>query len=333
MNNKSKISIIVPVFNSEKYLPKCLNSLIYQTYDNLEIICINDGSTDNSQEILQNYALKDSRISIFQQNNSGTSSARNLGLANASGDYISFIDSDDWVLLTLYQTFVQTLEKVQTPVDIFMFNVGSFMENSNDILPRTFFNLSEWNNHSSKYSVHTFDDCKNPLARNLSVANKIYLKNFLTNLNISFPENIKYEDQYVHLKTFLHAKSILINENIFYRYRNYNSGSAQTEISPKVFDIFKITDMIEKEIISTNQQEAFKYALFQYKYNNFFQHYYLCPENLKEMFFNEAKNRLLSVKNLDIQICRYLKNFEIFTIFVNSDFQQFDNEYNKRVLK
>lgn len=93
----TKISIIVPVYNAEKYLSKCLNSLMNQTYKNLEIICINDGSTDSSYDVLTRYARSDKRIIIHNQQNCGPSATRNVGLEIATGNYIVFVDSDDWL--------------------------------------------------------------------------------------------------------------------------------------------------------------------------------------------------------------------------------------------
>ena len=94
---KVMISVIVPVYNVENYLGKCLDSLINQTYKDIEIICINDGSTDNSLNILREYEQMDSRIIIIDQKNGGLSNARNIGLKEAAGEYIMFVDSDDWI--------------------------------------------------------------------------------------------------------------------------------------------------------------------------------------------------------------------------------------------
>lgn len=99
----SKISIIVPVYNTETFLEKCLTSLINQTLSDIEIICINDGSTDNSLAILEKYAKEDSRIKIITQENSGQSVARNNGIKNATGEYIGFIDSDDYIDINFYE--------------------------------------------------------------------------------------------------------------------------------------------------------------------------------------------------------------------------------------
>lgn len=332
MNKSIKISIIVPVFNCEKYIEKCLKSLIYQTYPNLEIICIDDGSTDSSPEILKQFAQKDARIKILTQKNSGVSIARNYGIKEASGEYVSFIDADDWILLTLFEKFVNTISKVNSPIDIFMFNVGSYQKGVNDVVPFTFFSKNEWTNHSSDLSIHTFDDCLRPFSRNLSAANKIFRKNYLIENNILFPENLKYEDQYFFIKAALNAKTIMLTDEIFYRYRNYTKGSASSEITPKVFDIFKIIQMIEDEIICLNVYNDYKYALLQYKFLRYYQHYTFCPENLKEKYFNEAAAQLRKTlsTNIDINICSRLTNFAIVDRFLNKSWKDFDTLYQSQ---
>ena len=88
----TKISVIIPVYNTERYLPRCLDSVLSNTYDNLEVICINDGSTDNSINILDNYKVSDERVVVINQKNSGVSAARNAGINVATGEYIAFID-------------------------------------------------------------------------------------------------------------------------------------------------------------------------------------------------------------------------------------------------
>ena len=106
-----KVSIIVPVYNTSEYLEKCLNSLIKQTLTDIEIICVNDGSTDKSLEILENYARNDQRIKIVTQENSGLSATRNNGIKIAQGEYIGFVDSDDYVDLDFYEKLYNTAIK------------------------------------------------------------------------------------------------------------------------------------------------------------------------------------------------------------------------------
>ncbi|MCM1339130.1 MAG: glycosyltransferase [Muribaculaceae bacterium] len=106
-----KVSVIIPVWNSEKYLKKCLDSVIAQTYKNLEIICVNDGSTDKSLDILNEYAQRDKRIIVVTQENAGVSAARNNGLSVATGDYAAFVDSDDWLEANCYELAIRTALK------------------------------------------------------------------------------------------------------------------------------------------------------------------------------------------------------------------------------
>lgn len=101
------ISIIVPVYNSEKYIDRCLDSILNQTYKDLEIVLVNDGSNDQSLKILENYALRDTRIKVVNQENKGVAAARNTGLDNATGDYILYVDSDDWIENNMVERMVE----------------------------------------------------------------------------------------------------------------------------------------------------------------------------------------------------------------------------------
>ena len=111
-----KISVVVPVYNVGVYLEKCLDSLLAQTLDDIEILCINDGSTDNSLEILQKYAQKDERIKIFDKENEGQGVGRNIGIKNATGEFIAFVDPDDWVELDMYEKMYAQAKKLDSQV-------------------------------------------------------------------------------------------------------------------------------------------------------------------------------------------------------------------------
>ncbi len=103
------ISVIIPVYNTEKELPKCLKSICDQTYKDLEIICIDDGSTDGSSQVLDEFSMKDNRIKVVHQKNGGESNARNTGLKMASGEYIAFCDCDDWIDTDMYEILAREL--------------------------------------------------------------------------------------------------------------------------------------------------------------------------------------------------------------------------------
>ena len=109
--NMKKVSVIVPVYNVENYLEECVNSILNQTYENLEIILVDDGSTDNCPQICDDWAKKDKRIKVIHKANGGVSSARNVGLDNATGEYIGFVDSDDYIDITMYEKMLKLLKK------------------------------------------------------------------------------------------------------------------------------------------------------------------------------------------------------------------------------
>ena len=122
-----EISVIIPVYNTEKYLNECLDSIVNQTLSDIEIICVNDGSTDNSLAILESYAKKDNRITVISQENNGQGSARNLGLKNSSGNYICFIDSDDYVDLNMLEKLYDNV--ILNNSDIVVFKIARFNDN------------------------------------------------------------------------------------------------------------------------------------------------------------------------------------------------------------
>jgi len=328
-NFNPKISVIVPVYNCEKWLCKCLDSLICQTYDNLEIICINDGSTDSSPEILKKYKTKDERIVLLEQNNLGVSAARNAGIKASTGDYLSFIDADDWVLLTLYQTFVDYVSKVDKIIDIWCFNAYQYIAGRSDVVPGIFLELSQWKNHENVYSIHTFDDCLQPFSRNLSAANKIYRRKFLLESKLYFPDKLKFEDTVFHVITFLNAKTIMLTDEVFYGYRRGHGTTASTEVIPQIFDIFKVVDLIENELRRLNLYDDYKYSLFQYKFRIFTRIYRYCPENLLQKYYDEMKKRLVAMETgggMDYTIYTRLNNYEIYEFIRQNDREAFDKE-------
>lgn len=196
------ISVIVPVYNTEQYLPECLDSIINQSYKNLEIICIDDGSTDNSRHILDSYAVKDKRIKIIHQENKGVSAARNAGLDIATGGYISFVDSDDWLKPDCYERLLQYNEKQQYDV----------IEGSVII--------------ENKKSKNATVGIKNNFADILDSLNKCYTcskiwnKEFLDKHKLKFSVDISYcEDVLFTIKAAYYARSWNFTDIKGYFYR------------------------------------------------------------------------------------------------------------------
>ena len=214
MNNNIKISIIVPVYNVEKYLRECLDSLINQTLEDIEIICVNDGSTDSSPQILEEYASKDSRIKIFNQKNQGVSSAYNNGIKQVKGKYFTIVDSDDWIREDSCELLYETIEKRKS--DILLFAYIKY-QNDSFVKDRRLEKLEEFAEGGNiKFSDYYEDFIKGPLLS----CGKLYRTDFIHKNNVLFPLNIQCcEDIVFSTRAYINAESISILDTGLYYYR------------------------------------------------------------------------------------------------------------------
>lgn len=179
------ISIIIPVYGVEKYIAQCLESVINQTYKNLEIIVVNDGTKDKSAEIAKEYAAKDSRIKVYDFKNGGLSVARNRGLEIATGEYISYLDSDDWLDTKMYETLLETAMKNEAD----MVKCGIIETNGAAEEKLTFSDVKIINNEQHKAFKNYFKGILWTLAWN-----GLYKKELAK--KVKFPDNVVHEDNY-----------------------------------------------------------------------------------------------------------------------------------------
>lgn len=208
------ISIIVPVFKTEKFLKKCLDTIVNQTLTDIEIICVNDGSPDNSLEILNEYASKDKRIKVISQENSGPSVARNTGIAVATGEYIGFVDSDDWIDLDFYEKLYTAAKKYDA--DIAVCGIKRIKGNKQKL----FMTIKK-----EKFTVDRDEKFKiGDIPKKNYVWNKIYKFKLFREHNLQFEAGMYYEDIYFSSQIFLYARSVVTVPKISYNYM-VNSGS------------------------------------------------------------------------------------------------------------
>lgn len=224
-----KISVVIPVYNTEKYLDECLDSVENQTLKDIEIVCVNDGSKDNSLEILKKHAEKDDRIKIVNQENAGVSAARNTGIKAAQGKYISFFDSDDILLPYSLEKAYEDLTKYN--VDVVAFKLQTFIDGEE-------VNLDNFNYDSSKVKVCKRSKNQNPfydMVENTGyIVTKVYKRSLIVDNNIWFKEGVtNYEDQLFNLLLFPHVTKMVQDDNTTYLYRTNRPGSAVTEFNAK----------------------------------------------------------------------------------------------------
>lgn len=233
------VSVIIPVFNKEKYLDDCLTSVLKQTLKDIEIICINDGSTDNSQTILENYSMKDSRIKILKQNNQGPGSARNEGLKIANGEYIFFLDADDWIELN-------TLEKVydnakENNSELVLFNAIEHLP-ENKFRKRIYY-------PQDINGTFNYHDKKDIVMNNyLIVCTKLHKNDFIKENQIQFSDTGLFEDVYFHIKSMIRAEKVSYLNEIFYNYRRTETNTRQSKSlqNNKNYEFLHILDEIKK---------------------------------------------------------------------------------------
>ena len=244
MNNDLKVSIILPVYNTEKYLPKCLDSIQAQTLKEIEIICINDGSTDNSLNILKEYADRDSRFKIISQTNSGQSAARNKGLDFATGKYVGFVDSDDYIEPGMYEKLFKNATENKS--DISLCSMSTYTQTTGVFNTNVrYFSLNIFPS-SFDGKVFNYKDTDNFLFRIcVSPCNKLYKKELIKDNNISFPEGLFFEDNVFFYETFMLAKRISLIRDNLYCYRLKSDTSTVTGDDKNKLDFFEVFKKIE----------------------------------------------------------------------------------------
>lgn len=250
----NKISIILPIYNAEKYLEDCIKSVLNQTHKNLEIILVNDGSTDNSKEICEKYKRLDNRIKVINVENGGASKARNEGLKIATGKYIMFLDADDFFEPTACEVLYNKIEKEDAE-----FVVGNYRYVDHDGTPwsKVVFDQAKYKNF--KLSIKDYN--KSFYVMNSAVWNKIYRKSFIDELQLTFVDDVPAEDAIFVTYCFLHSKSVYYIQDVVCNYRQRNDHSSfSNNCSKKYFEgINKSYKIIYENFKKNNQIAYYRY--------------------------------------------------------------------------
>ena len=241
-----KVSIIVPVYNVEEYLEKCLDSLVNQTLKDIEIIIVNDGSTDGSKEKIQEYINKYKNIVYLEKENGGLSSARNYGIPYAKGEYIGFVDSDDYVEVTMYEK---------------MYNKA--IEEKSDMVECDF--IWEYPNKKREDIGKIYADKKEAIVEARVVAwNKIIKKDIIEKTKITFPEGLRYEDIEFFYKIVPYLDKISFVKETLVHYIQRESSIANTQ-NERTGEIFKIWENVLNYYIENNIFNEYRSEL-EYSY-------------------------------------------------------------------
>ena len=255
-----KLSIIIPVYNVEKYLPKCLGSILEQPFKDLEVICVNDGSTDGSLDVLQKIKKKDDRVVIIDKKNEGSGIARNIGLSTAQGEYVYFIDSDDWLEDDVLAKIIAKADELQT--DILVFGGLSYYNGkgqngaySKNKLPKKYFG-----------KVVSAKDIKKDIFKFPSTAwTKLYRRSFLIKNEIKFQNIRAGQDQLPFFHSMITADRIAILPENIYCYQKNREGSVTSVKKKKSFSPIYVFYGIEEMLEKTGMMEEYR-NIFVNKY-------------------------------------------------------------------
>ena len=230
-------SIIIPVYNVEKYLCDCLDSVICQTFSDWEAICVDDGSIDGSLALLEQFAARDARIKVVRQTNAGTAAARNTGLKMAKGDYIFFLDSDDWIEKNTLQAIADNLNGE----DVLCFSGRRYFEDerasrpADQLLPKTYESGMAYYNENALLPRDFAFVC---------VVLRVYGRPFIMGNNLFFDEDVSYEDNLWVPIMLCHAQTVKVIPDALYVYR-VREGSKMQEVSlARKKDMLKVANRL-----------------------------------------------------------------------------------------
>ena len=288
-----KVSIILPVYNVGKYLRQSLDSLINQTLENIEIICIDDGSTDESYDILEEYKSKDTRVKVIHKSNKGTGAARNDGLKLAKGECIGFVDPDDWVKPNMYERLYKEIKEKN--LDIIMCMPDGYDERNKKNAPFPYFIDENFKNIIDD-RIFNWQDLS-PFKYPMCVWNKLYTKKLFDENNIEFAEGLDFEDHKVIFGTLLTAKRMFFIREKLYVYRFNREGSVLSDNNRRLIDHIEIFNIVENLMKQTNTFDALKMDFLTYKIHNLLYYYSMIKDEYKKEYYWEM---LKSLKNTDL---------------------------------
>lgn len=304
------ISIIVPIYNVEKYLKKCINSILNQTYKNIEVILIDDGSIDKCPQICNEYAIKDNRVKVIHKQNGGLSSARNAGLDIVKGKYISFIDSDDYIDINMIKRLYEVLKKDQS--DLAICNMNYVYENKKTISSKYVLDNNLLNNYAIIEKLY-----ENGSANYVVVCNKLYQK-YLWD-DIRFPIGEIHEDEAVIHKILLKCKKIsTIKESLYFYLQREESimHRHKTEKNMIKYEIFADRLNLLKKMLDNDH---IKFGIIQYWFSFFKDYYYIENIDSNSKYLLRMKKSLIKMFPLmfKYRICSYKELFSIILFLIN----------------
>ena len=292
--NKKKLSIIVPVYNVEKYLEKCLNSLVNQSLTNIEIILVEDCSTDNSKSICELYERKYDNVKLITHEfNQGLSAARNTGLDIAKGHFITFVDSDDWVDIDTYEIMIKSLEG--TNADMCIYGFRELLRNNE----KDYLVTKDTDIINSRLALEYF--FKGKITANSW--NKVYKKSLFDKNKIRFQIGKFAEDQYPTFLSLFYSKNILLIPEVKYFYNRRNESLTTSRFSKKNYDVIEhlilMKDFMKENNILHIHEKNYQVRFYKVIFSNIVKKIALSNPTKDELDYYILQTKLIYKKHLN----------------------------------
>ena len=321
-----KVSVIIPFNNVENYIEECLNSVLSQTLDDIEVILINDASTDRTLEIVEWYLQKDSRIKLININErKGQGFARNRGIEIATGEYIGFVDSDDFIESDMFECLYNSAKTNNT--DISMCQVREYDDINENYITSDYYSLACLS--SFQNDIFSAEDTKNNILDiNVALWNKIYKREYLNNIGEKFPEGFIYEDLPFFFGTYLPAKRIQIVWKNLYSYRINRKNSTMQQFNNKILDRLPMVSLTYEKLKKVPYLSDLKQKIQAWIINDLFHRYSLLKENYHKEFFFQMKKifQSLEVENIKDDYWKKVYHFQGYLLVMNNTFEDFNNK-------
>ena len=288
-----KVSVVIPIYNVENYLEDCLDSIVNQTLEDIEIICVNDGSTDNSLDILNKYAEKDNRMTVISQENGGHAVATNRGMSMAKGKYLYLMDSDDIVKLnTLEVTYNLAEEK---NLDFVIFKAINYNDPENRFYETEVYSMGNLAKVVGT-NVFNYKDVPENVLFNMSVTpwSKLYNREFVESCGAKFPEGLVFEDNVFFWQVFFNAERVYFHDEFLFTRRWYSTSST-TAGDKRFLDSIQVYNLVWEEFRKHGEFEKHKVTLYNRKVSIGFMRFSKIKPEFKNVYFDAWKKDILKI--------------------------------------
>lgn len=310
-----KVSVVMPVYNASDYLNEACECILGQTHDDIELICVDDGSEDNSLEILNDIAARDSRVRVFHQENRGGGAARNLALNHTTGKYLYFMDADDKVKPEMFAQLIGKMEA--DSLDFIIFSAINYAEDTGELFKTPYYSMEKLRAFGEG-KIFSFEDLGD-LIFDISVTPwcKLYNSEFVSKSGARFLENSIFHDNQFFWEVLFNAERMTFVDGYYYIRRRHSASSTGAG-DERYVNIINVVNNIIKLFIKYNQLDRFKHILYNKKVLWIYTRYDEIKDEFKELFYDAMKDDFSNIDDKDF--AKYLdeKNGYIFESVIGS---------------